>query len=421
MDRRDFYRFGGEPMKTIIFFGSHKSGSSKDATEAAEQLGFYTVLITDRKSFLEKRTEFPHVHEMIYVEFGNRDDVLEKISILQLQGKEINAIVSFVEPYVYHAARLGEELGLPAQTSEAILRMQDKVQTRTVFAQTKYAVPFQVVSGHPKLEKLEVNLPLVVKAPRSTGSKDVLLANGESELIDHICYLREKYPVDVTLVEEYVSGQQYLAEVLVHAGRPHVVAVLQQDLTQGDRFIITDYCLLASPGESLRRTAEEMAEEITRRMGLVTGGFHVEFKIAGDRCKIIEVNPRISGTAMNRIIQYAYGINLVKETIRSLLGETPELSCRQHRYVHAHYLTMQQQGVLAKVTGRRRAMKCPLVEEVYVKPHKGALLKSPLSMGHRYAYVITAGDSAEEAKKAAVYAANFIQFQVDPVKRGKQR
>jgi len=45
-----------------------------------------------------------------------------------------------------------------------------------------------------------------------------------------------------------------------------------------------------------------------------------------------------------------------------------------------------------------------------VKPRRGTLLTPPLSMGHRYAYVIAEGATLAEAKKNAVSAAKEIKF-----------
>ena len=60
-------------MKTIIFIGSNKSGSSREAIKAAERLGFFTVLLTDREIFLENRLDFPDVHQMVFMELTNYD------------------------------------------------------------------------------------------------------------------------------------------------------------------------------------------------------------------------------------------------------------------------------------------------------------------------------------------------------------
>lgn len=48
--------------------------------------------------------------------------------------------------------------------------------------------------------------------------------------------------------------------------------------------------------------------------------------------------------------------------------------------------------------------------EVYVKPRKGTILTPPLSMGHRYAYVIAEGATLAEAQNNATTAAKEIKF-----------
>ncbi|MEH6930210.1 biotin carboxylase, partial [Priestia megaterium] len=52
-------------MDTIVFIETNKSGSSREAIKAANNLNFFTVLLTCRKKFLKDRSEFPDVHEMI--------------------------------------------------------------------------------------------------------------------------------------------------------------------------------------------------------------------------------------------------------------------------------------------------------------------------------------------------------------------
>ena len=84
---------------------------------------------------------------------------------------------------------------------------------------------------------------------------------------------------------------------------------------------------------------------------------------------------------MNRIIEVGYGINLVEETIQLMLGNEPCLTRKHSKYVYAHYLTVDSKGSLIKVTGKNRSSKYPGVEEVYIKPRKGQILRPPISMG----------------------------------------
>ena len=85
------------------------------------------------------------------------------------------------------------------------------------------------------------------------------------------------------------------------------------------------------------------------------GACHLEMRLVNGAWKLIEINPRISGGAMNRIIEVGYGINLVEETIQLMLGNEPCLTKKHHKYVYAHYLTVDSEGILIKVTGRKIA------------------------------------------------------------------
>lgn len=66
---------GGDIINTIVFLGTQKSGSSRDAIRATNDLGFYTCLLTNNLKILNQRIEFPDVHLMQYCEM----DKIEKL------------------------------------------------------------------------------------------------------------------------------------------------------------------------------------------------------------------------------------------------------------------------------------------------------------------------------------------------------
>ncbi len=113
---------------------------------------------------------------------------------------------------------------------------------------------------------------------------------------------------------------------------------------------------------------------------------------------------------MNNMIFAAFGFNLVEETLKLLLGEPPNIQPRHKKFVYTKYVIVESKGILERVIGRTRASKSPGVVDVYVKPRRGTLLTPPLSMGHRYAYVIAEGTTLSEAKQNAVNAAREIKF-----------
>jgi biotin carboxylase len=402
-------------MRTIIFIGSYKSGSSREAIRAAERLGFYTVLFTQSKTTLEQRKEYPDIHELILIDLEDLEAMRERIKYLQKQGKNIHAIVSFIDSFVYTAASLSEEFCGKSLSTEAIRKMEDKIMTRQTLLGTSYNVNYTVYEQEEDLSSVmsrsKLQYPVIVKSPASTGSKDVLKAKDEITLKKHVTKLQRKYPSAPILLEEYIEGPQYLVEALVYNNEVHIIAIIEQEISSiKNRFIVTGYSLLAKAPTLFYESISRETNTIIKKFGMENGSCHLELRYHNKQWKLIEINPRISGGAMNKMIEAAYGINLTEQILKVSLKEKPVLDKKCENCVFTQYLILSSEGKLQKVTGKKRALRHQGVIEVYVKPQKGKFLHPPWSMGHRYAYVMATGPTQESAIQIAKTAAKEIQF-----------
>ena len=262
---------------------------------------------------------------------------------------------------------------------------------------------------------MEKYLPLVLKSPKSNGSKDVILATNLLEFKKGLTELNKVSDKDPILVEEYIDGRQYLAEIIVYKGKLTIVCILEQDVIRKKRFIVLGYQFPANLSSDQYADLEIAINTIIEEIGLENGSCHLEFRYVNKEWKLIEINPRISGGAMNNIIFHGTGINYVKEIVKLHLGKEPIIETNGTEYVYVRYVTVETKGVLLKVTGKNRAKKQDGVKEVYVKPRKGSILTPPLSMGDRYAYVLATAKSQEEAKQLALQALKEIKFIIEPL------
>jgi biotin carboxylase len=401
-------------MRTIIFIGLNKSGSSRDAVKAANELGYYTVVFTDQEKQIQQRSEYMDVHQLTLVDLSNIEEIKQQIHLLQSRGNEIVIITSFVAKYVQTASMLADEYCVNYLSTEALAIMENKGKTRTFFTNQSFTPRFKLITKDVQMPidftYQTFKFPVVVKCASSTGSKDVIFAANIKELEKNVRKLRSKNLNETIIIEEYVNGEQYLVEVLVSNWEVHIGAVIKQEITNGKRFIVTGYGVLAEIPRDLERSLLNVIETIVSSLAFKNGAFHLELRLTEDGWKLIEINPRISGGAMNKMIQAAFGYSLVEETLKMLIGESPSLEKTTNHYVFTQYVILENKGILDKVTGKGRAMATPGVVEVYVKPKSGAYVTPPLSMGHRYAYVIAKGDTFEEAQKIAKQAANEITF-----------
>jgi biotin carboxylase len=393
-------------MKTIVFLGSNKSGSSYEAIRAADNMGYYTVLLTDRPSFIDKRIDFPHAHSVRQCDLSSLNEIKSALKRLDIALFDIRAIVSFIDPYCHTAAILSREYNLKYFSETAISAMLDKIKSRELLADTPYA-PFFYVTESPIIGiKTIREMPLVLKLPVSTGSKDVYPVSTASEYKKIFNKLRERSSTPV-LVEKFIDGTQYLVETLTVNGRTVIVAVIEQEVTFTGRFIITGYRMSTADIDPSLKAA---VENIIKLHGMQNGPCHLELRYFNGKWILIEANPRISGGAMNAFIETAYGIDLAGETLKFALGQEPNLDCKYKKETYLRYIIVQKGGILEKVTGKNAALNSAGVRHVYVKPKKGTELHPPSSMGYRYAYVIATGSSSEESVQNAKNAASKIKF-----------
>ncbi|MDQ0972924.1 biotin carboxylase [Neobacillus niacini] len=406
-------------MKSIVFLGTNKTGSSYEGIKAAKRLGFETILLTNRTIFVEEREEYREIDDVRLVNLSETDEILSAVTDLIEEGKEVVCFISFLDEYIYLAALLTNTLCNTPITYEPLQIMNDKILTRRYLARKEYTPFFKVLVSNDTIDD-EINqlkdcFPLIIKSPQSNGSKDVILVENEWECRKGVKQLRRKNSELPILVEEYLEGPQYLIEVVVYHSNISVAAIVEQEVTKGQRFIITGYSVCPELYLEQLPGLQESIVTIIEDFQLRNGTCHLEMKLTKKGWKLIEINPRMAGGAMNRMIEEAFGYNLAEQTIRLFTGLEPDLRKKHNRAIYTHYLIVGLVGELLKVSGCESAKKQVGVLEVYTKAKYGELVTPPRSMGQRYGYVLAGGDSKDQARECALNGAQQIQFYVQPV------
>ena len=109
----------------------------------------------------------------------------------------------------------------------------------------------------------------MVKSPLSTGSKDVIKLKMIKNYLT--CNLLTKKYEPTCLIEEYLDGPQYLVETVVVDGNIHFIAILEQEITQFKRFIITGYNVLNKTDKVLLQNIQQAVKSIVKSFEMETG------------------------------------------------------------------------------------------------------------------------------------------------------
>lgn len=401
-------------MKTIVFINTQKSGSSREAIQAAKRLGYKTVLLTNKLSHMRNRSSFTDVDDMILCDIDNINDLKREVKQILNDNQEVVGIVSLMDPYVYTASILNQEFNLSGFTKNAIYKMQNKIMSRECIKNTPYAPWYKIINSHYDYQTSEIKdlLPLIVKNPVSTGSKEVYLVNTMDEFYNRVDFLFRRYNKPL-IIEKYIEGPQYLIETLVKNNQVHIIAIIEQEIyLYNGHSIVVGYSLKHWLKKELLTSLNKAVNDIIKLHGLEHGSCHLEMRYTNKTWKLVEINPRISGGAMNDIIRFGLGINLVEETLNLVLNEPLNVTPKFQMFTNTQYLVCTVSGKLIKVTGRKEALNSQGVIKVFVKPKKGQMIYPPISMGYRYCYVIANGLSEEDARVNAKRALNKMKLHV---------
>lgn len=403
-------------MKSIVFIETNKHGSSIEGIRAAKNLGYYIHLITSSKQFEDNG--FPEVDEIHFTSVVEEEVIYKKIMEIN-KVKDIDIIISFIDSYVSLAAKMNNKFCKQTISEEAYRVMEDKILTRKHFQSFSYSPYFFIYNRNDSLKKLLSQFkqlyPLILKSPSSSGSKDVYLIHSENQMKNRIHYLINYNLEEELLIEEFLEGPQVIVEAFVYQGNIEIVAIIEQEITKHFKFIVTGYSISSDIDESMYESITNVARSILNDLGVKNGNCHLELRLVKGNWKLIEINPRISGGAMNRLIYEAYGFNYVKQLLKLHQGYHPLIERKYGYCIYAHFFTVDFIGKLLTVTGMEKARKNQGIIDVFIKPKEGQILSPPLSMGHRYGYIIAKGKTKEEAKLNALQASEHIKFHLSPI------
>lgn len=85
---------------------------------------------------------------------------------------------------------------------------------------------------------------------------------------------------------------------------------------------------------------------------------------------VIEVNPRLAGGVNPRLVQRSYGIDLVTEHVKLVIGEQWDLRRTHSQVAGVRFLVADRNGTLDRIGGNLHAAAVPGIVEVdlYVEP-----------------------------------------------------
>ncbi|RVD44691.1 MAG: ATP-grasp domain-containing protein [Mesorhizobium sp.] len=336
---------------------------------------------------------------------------------------DIVGITSAVELFYATAGKLSRYFDLPGPNPESIERCCDKVTQRQLLAGAGVPIPaFCVATDARDVESAaaEIGLPVIVKPAVGSGSTGVRLCRSLEELAEHTTHLLGGRHVwrswPKVLVEEFVQGPHYCTDLMGN----EIIGISALDFCRPPHFVYRELTYPAELTDDQHDRIADVSLSCLRALGLGWGPTNVELRWSKRGPVVIEVNPRLAGSPNPQLFQLAYGVDLVTEYIKLVIGDEWNL-CRSHSETAAvRFLVPERDGTLDWIAGDRRAAAVPGVAEVelLVQPKMPIVRKGNCldCIGH----VFAVSPSFAQTKAILQHAVGLIDWSITPFSTREQ-
>lgn len=383
---------------------SNTTGTGRDFAEAARRHGLRPILLT------RNPRRYPYVAELDLdvSEIDTTSAVAVETACRELRPA---GVASSSEYFVHTAAVVAGVLGLPAPAPAAVARCRDKAVARERLAAHGVAVPdFVVCRTVEQVREAARALatPVVVKPVFGSGSAGVRACADPGTAGEWARHLLAG--TGTVLVEREITGPEYSVELLGGA----VAGVTGKHLGDRPYFVETGHDFPAPAPAAVTAALSSVAMDALRAVELTSGPAHVELRLDGTgRPHVIEINPRLAGGLIPRLIGHATGRDLIDEVVAAASGRpvTPRAATARHASIR--FIVPPRSGAVGRVTGLRRARTVPGVVEVACSLTGGSVIDIAHSFTDRKGHAIATGADAVSAATAAEHAIGQIAIEYE--------
>ncbi|RVJ66885.1 ATP-grasp domain-containing protein [Sinorhizobium meliloti] len=398
----------------ILIEGSKRNGPLY--VRAAQRLGLHPItLATDPAQYDYLAAEGS---EAIRVDTNDLEALIRECSRLRVTH-DIVGITGFANPgesVFVTVGKLCRHFGLPGPDPASIGQCCDKFVQRQLLAQAGVPMPaYRLAANARDVEgaAAEIGLPVIVKPAVGNGSSGVRLCRTADEVADHATYLLGGTHVWQSapriLVEEFAQGSYYGANIMGN----EVIAVGTGVFGPPPHFVFCEYLFPAPLTDEKHARIVDVSLSCLQALGLGWGATNIEFRWTRRGPVVIEVNPRLA-SGESELVQLAYGIDLIDEHIKLVIGEECDLRARHSRTAAARFLVPDRDGILDRIEGTSRAAAVPGVVDVrfYVAPNTPIVRKGDDRdwIGH----VVAASTSPAQTKAILQRAVDLISWSITP-------
>jgi biotin carboxylase len=406
---------GFNPARHSQALGTSPS-AGLDALAAVRRLGYGVVVASAQPDFYG-----PRIAAMVdrWLTVDSRDPALVADAARD-SGLPIVAALSFIDQFLSVAAQVCALLKLRGATPESPALSRSKARVREALDKAGMPNPrWAVIPADDPALTSPIGYPCIAKPIDGSASWDVSLVHSDEQLqriaqthLRRTTYGRQVRPAHRLLLEEELIGPLYSAEGSVADGDIEILAYSDRRLSDPPRYYELS---LVSTRIPPRPEIDQFVRDVMNATGYDLGPFHLEFIDTAEGPRLVELNPRVMGAGSHQCVNLVCGLDLVERVVcRHLRLPAPQVAEGVARAAAFTWIYPDRTGVFdgygdGVTTGVEQARSGPGVQVLEVTAHPGDKVVLPESNSDTIGYVVTVGDSAEEARARGEHALALVE------------
>lgn len=343
----------------------------------------------------------------------------DKERILQLaKNNGIDAIATTgTDVAVPTIGLLCDELRLPGVSYATALCTSDKVLMQEKLSQA--GVP---TARHKRVTTLEeakaavasIGLPVVVKAPDSSGSRGITAVDTLQDLDDAFTAAMEVSRSGQALVEEQLTGEEFGAQAIVQDGRV-VQCICHNDTVTPPPVTVPigHSCPSMLPTETQQETAAVCQLAVTA-LDIGNAICNVDLILTSKGVRVFEIGARIGATGIPEIIALHHRLDLYDVALSMALGQRQAIALSTGPAAAALIIKSPGTGRLARCAVTPRAESIPGLISVGFDYAVGASVNEFRTGPDRIGAVFATAPSAAGAEQACQRITDRLDIAVAP-------
>ena len=325
----------------------------------------------------------------------------------------IDAVLCLLDIRLVEAACLAEMLECKHIKAADAVQLRDKYSVRRTLAEAGIAQPdFGLARSNTDLKQVveQLGLPLLIKPSDGYASQNIAVLRYPEDLDPLWSPLEDMLPShadyglgvranDRLLVERLLEGTVIGCDTLSVDGHHRLLGIHEKLFFEAPSFAIQGSCFATDHPQW--DAIETYVLGILDILHFSCGATHTELMLTADGPRLIEVNGRMVGAKIARLVNYALDWSFHSALIDVHLGHSPEIPVSRAQPVFAvtRWIVADHAGLLEQVY--LPIVSDPRIRCVEMMKQTGDAVRPPIENADRIGYVMVCANSRAAAEALA--------------------